>query len=179
MDPSPSPAKPARPAPTTIAVVALAILALVGLASRTQGAHLARPTAYGADGLPADIPRPGSPAPTDAEWAAVTRPIRTTGEPPLACEAKMLREWVRVRCAAKGPQEPKAVGTITPNGHEEHVAMRDGAAELVARVVRGATYRGRVVYAVARVPQMFAVVVDWPAKEPRPTIGYLEEFIEE
>ena len=68
---------------------------LVALGARSQRPRLPRAVAMAADGLPAEIPRPSSPRPTDAEWSAVPREIRTFGEAPLDCEAKMVREWLR------------------------------------------------------------------------------------
>jgi hypothetical protein len=161
------------------ALCAAAAVGLVALGARSRGAPNPRPVAMGADGLPAEIPKPGSPLPTAAEWDAAPRPIRTFGEAPLACDARMVREWLRVRCAAKGALDPKAVATTTPNGHEEHVGMHDGVATFVVRVVRGTAWRGRVVYATQRVPEMFAVLAEWPARDARPAVGYVDEPIME
>ncbi len=162
----------------TLAVLGLTIAGLATLGARSRVRTGQRAVAMGADGLPAVIPPPGSPRPTDAEWAEVQRAIRTFGSPPLKCDPKMVREWLRVRCAANGGLVPKAVATKTPNGHEEHVEMDGEVASFVVQVARGTTYRGRVVYATQRVPEMFAVIAEWPARDARPAVGFVDEPIE-
>lgn len=175
----PAPKLPSRAAPlATLALVGLALAGLVAIASRTRGASVARPHTMGADGLPALIPPPGSPRPSEAEWAAVTREIRVDGVPPLPCESKMLREWLRVSCTPAGGFFPKFVATLTSSGHDEQVGMEGEAAKLVVQVVRGARYQGRVVYATQRMPAVFSLVVEWPARQTRPTITFRDEVID-
>lgn len=161
-----------------LALLGLAVAGLVAVADRTPGASAARPYTMAADGLPTLIPPPSSPRPTETEWGAVTREIRVDGVPPLPCEAKMLREWLRVDCTPSGGFFPKFVATLTSSGHDEQVGMEGSAARLVVQVIQGATYQGRVVYATQRMPAVFSVLVEWPARQARPTITFRDEVID-
>jgi hypothetical protein len=170
-----------RRRPRAIALGAAVVLAALGLVALrgARGPAAAHPYAMGADGLPEIIPPPGSPAPSEAEWAAVPREVLVTGRPPLPCEAKMLREWLRVRCRAGRGGTPKATGTIVSAGHEEHLGVADEVATVEVQVVRGAGFQGRVVYAAGRTPAAFSIVVAWPEREPRPSLSYADDSLDD
>ena len=95
------------------------------------------PSVLAADGLPVEIPAPGSPTPNLADWNAITREVTARGSSAVNCQTKMIREWLKVRCARKGDLIPATV-TVSPpagvlaftfNGHE--------FTDLVVQVVRG------------------------------------------
>lgn len=130
------------------------------------------PVRYAADGLPEEIPPPGSPVPTLAEWGAAGRiPLR--GAERLGCEPRMLREWLRVNCFANAKRIPVEVyevggsGAFTFTGH--------GLTSLVVRVVRGKTSRARYLWDDSGKRSAAELTVSWPAGVERPALSLIEE----
>jgi hypothetical protein len=92
------------------------------------------------DGLPVNIPAPGSAAPTTAEWDAVTEEVTVKGSSALHCQTKMIREWLRVSCTPFEKVAPKSVTTAQSHGYQAFTGMFGTKASLVVQVVKGKLY---------------------------------------
>lgn len=125
------------------------------------------------DGLPAEIPEPGSKPPTVAEWNSVTREIRVKDSTPLNCETKMLREWLRVSCRpAANNLPPSNVQTVSSNGQQAFVGVFGDTTSAVVQVVRGKSYKALFTWGGGQIYVASHLIVDWPSGNPRPSIYF-------
>jgi len=133
----------------------------------------ADPNQMAADGLPVEIPAPGSKPPTVAEWNSVTREIRVAGSSTRNCETKMLREWLRVSCRqADGSLPPSNVKTLSSDGQQVFVGMFGTTASAVVQVIRGKSYRALFGWGTGSSAVGANLVVNWPNGAARPTIAF-------
>lgn len=128
------------------------------------------PGSIGADGLPLDIPSPGSAAPSVAEWNAVTREISVANSTRLNCETKMVREWLRVTCRKNAKGEPVDARHLRQSGQQAFQFTGNGLASLVVQVVRGKDYQGAFNWTRGGAN----LAVSWPHGAPRPSITLTE-----
>jgi len=143
------------------------------VATPQPAAHVADPNQMAADGLPVEIPEPGSKPPTVAEWNSVTREVRVAGSTPRNCETKMLREWLRVSCRqADGSLPPSNVKTLSSDGQQAFVGMFGTTASAVVQVIRGKSYRALYGWGTGASAVASTLVVNWPAGVARPTIAF-------
>ena len=131
------------------------------------------PGAMGNDGLPLDIPATRSKVPTQAEWDAVPREITVARSTPLACETKMLREWLRVSCRTKNKAggSPTTVKTKESGGVEAFTFGSGGITSVVVPVLRGKRYTA--LFGWTDMSQV--LVVDWTGGIPRPSIKFTDD----
>ncbi len=132
-----------------------------------------QPGAYANDGLPAEIPAPGSSPPSVAEWNAVPREITARGSTALNCETKMLREWLRASCrtsAANGVPFMIDMGPTT--GQQAFKFVGPGVASVVVQVVRGRQFQATYIWDKGGAHQGATLHVSWPSDRPRPTIYF-------
>lgn len=127
--------------------------------------------AMGPDGLPVEIPAPGSTPPTVAEWNAVTKEVTVKGSSALGCETKMLREWLRVSCNKKGTKTPTGVKTESSGGQQAYVGLFGTTASAVVQVVKGKDYSARYEWDDSGGTSSSAKLsVSWPSDQPRPVL---------
>ncbi len=121
-----------------------------------------------ADGLPEEIPPPGSKPPTTAEWEALPKECTVRGSSALKCNTWMYREWLKVNCHRNHMGNPSSV-ELHAGGVQAFKFVRPSTqTSTVMQVVRSrrstATYfwdRGRK-----------KLVVDWPHGAPRPDLHF-------
>jgi hypothetical protein len=150
----------------------------IGLADPPTSPAKATPPAVlpggrAADGLPADIPATRSKVPTLAEWDAVGE-ITVARSTPLACETKMVREWLRVSCKGKSYTggAPGNLTKISGCGADSFLFSKTGSTtSLVTPVLRGKSCEVRFTWTNDRAAWLS---VDWIAGAPRPTIAFRE-----
>lgn len=128
------------------------------------------PGEMGPDGLPVNIPAPGSAAPSVAEWNAVTKEVTVKGSSALGCETKMLREWLRISCRQKGSLTPTDVKTENSGGQQAFVGMFGKTASVVVQVVKGREYSAKYTWDDKGQASSAKLLVDWPSDHPRPAI---------
>lgn len=129
--------------------------------------------AYANDGLPAEIPPPGSQPPTVQEWNAVTREVTVRGSSKLNCETKMLREWLRASChssAAVGT--PFMIDMAPPSGVQAFKFVGNGVASVVVQVVRGREFSANFIWDNGGAHQGAGLFVKWPSDTPRPQMYF-------
>jgi hypothetical protein len=122
-----------------------------------------------------------SPAPTRAEWASAPLVTLDPSGPPRSCEARRLREWVRLRCKdgsfgairiLAGPRDGMQTTLADPQVDFGEIAT---TAELVIPVRRGDArvievmeiefgYKGSM-----NVSPWLVVSEQWPPEDERPT----------
>jgi hypothetical protein len=125
------------------------------------------------DGLPEDIPGPGSNPPTITEWNAVAQEVRVRGSSDLGCETKMLREWLRVNCKPKPNSFPPSnVQTVSSDGQQAYVGVYGNTTSAVVQVVRGKSYRGLFAWGGGRIYVASDLIVHWPSHQARPSIYF-------
>ncbi|MFO0592606.1 MAG: hypothetical protein U0441_33995 [Polyangiaceae bacterium] len=130
-------------------------------------------TAYANDGLPAEIPPPGSQPPTVQEWNAVPREVTVRGSSKLNCETKMLREWLRASChtsAAVGT--PFMIDMSPPSGVQAFKFVGSGVASVVVQVVRGREFSANFIWDNGGAHQGAELFVKWPSDNPRPQMYF-------
>lgn len=136
----------------------------------------ADPNRMAADGLPVEIPPPGSKPPSVAEWNAVQREVRVKGSSAKGCETKMVREWLRVSCReTEGSLPPSAVTTTSSGGQQSFVGMFGTTASAVVQVVHGKQYRARYVWGRGQYFAASFLVVNWPNGAARPSIFFEDD----
>jgi hypothetical protein len=129
--------------------------------------------AYANDGLPAEIPAPGSSPPSVAEWAAVPREVTVRGSTALNCETKMLREWLRASChpsAAKG--NPFMIDMEPATGQQAFKFVGNGVASVVVQVIRGREFSASYIWDNGGAHQGATLHVNWPSDHPRPVMFF-------
>jgi len=129
--------------------------------------------AYANDGLPAEIPAPGSSPPSMAEWNAVPREVTVRGSTALNCETKMLREWLRVSChpsASKGT--PFMIDMGPTKGQQAFKFVGPGVASVVVQVVRAREFTATYIWDNGGAHQGATLHVSWPSDRPRPTFWF-------
>lgn len=129
---------------------------------------------YAADGLPADIPAPGSPPPSVDEWNAVTREVTVKGSSKLNCETKMLREWLRASCRKNAKGEPIEVNHTQQSGQQAFKFVGNGIASVVVQVVRAKTYKAQYVWDRGGAHTGAELIVRWAPGAPRPEMFFTE-----
>lgn len=124
----------------------------------------------GLDGLPAEIPPPGSKPPSVPEWNEMPWEITVSRSTPLGCETKMVREWLRVSCRDENKDGGKITGLSIEHkgGVEAYVLERAGLASLVVQVVKGKKHVTRFRWT----DRTQRLVVDWTDRGPRPSIRF-------
>jgi hypothetical protein len=133
----------------------------------------ADPYALGPDGLPVEIPPPGSKPPTPAEWGAVPREITVRHSTPLNCDTRMLREWLKVTCREKGGRAALSMEHISRSGQQAYLHNTPPQlVSVVVQVVRGKEYRARYTYQLGRDRGASDLIVSWPSGAPKPTIAF-------
>jgi hypothetical protein len=132
------------------------------------------PGELAADGMPVEIPAPGSAPPSVAEWNAVTREITVRGSSRLNCETKMLREWLRVDCHKNHKGEPADVVHTKQSGQQAFKFVGNGKASTVVQVVRGKEYRAQYSWDLGGAHTGAELVVNWTGGAPRPQITLTE-----
>jgi hypothetical protein len=132
------------------------------------------PDQLAADGLPVEIPTPGSTPPSVAEWNAVTREITVRGSSRLNCETKMLREWLRVDCHKNHKGEPADVVHTKQSGQQAFKFVGNGKASIVVQVVRGKEYRAQYTWDLGGAHTGAELIVNWTGGMPRPQITLTE-----
>jgi hypothetical protein len=100
------------------------------------GAAARNPNVLTADGLPPEIPAPGSPPPTLQEWSAVTREVTIRGSSAANCKTKMIREWLKVHCMRMGALIPTGVTANPPTGVQAFTFIGSDFTDLVVQIVR-------------------------------------------
>lgn len=126
-----------------------------------------------------------SPRPKPAEWATATRQaLSRTSATGAACEAHLLREWLRIRCP-KGPLAaisllggerndllfwivPPLDGAGVPGGGEAIFPLRKGEARVLQFWTFGEGYDGPLT-----VLPLFVVQEDWLDGAAGPTVTAL------
>jgi hypothetical protein len=136
-------------------------------------AQPSNPYAMANDGLPVEIPPPGSKPPTVAEWNAVPREISVRHSTPLNCETRMLREWLKVTCRQKGGMAALDMSHVSQSGQQVFLFNKaPDLASVVVQVVRGKTYQARYTYQTGRERSTSDLIVSWPNGNPRPSIAF-------
>lgn len=132
------------------------------------------PGQMAADGLPEEIPPPGSKPPSVAEWNSVQKEVRVRGSSALGCETKMMREWLRVSCRPGKRMPPSAVSTVSSGGQQAFTGMFGNTASLVVQVVQGKSYRANFRWTDPNSGNFDSqfLLVNWPSGAARPTIQF-------
>lgn len=131
------------------------------------------PVTYAADGLPEEIPPPGSSVPTLAEWSAVPREVTVRGSSRLNCETKIVREWLRVTCLKNFKGEPVEVYDET--GKRAFTFTGHGRNSVVVRMIRGEVYKMMYVWDRNGTRSGAQLVVSWPSDTARPELYFVED----
>lgn len=124
-----------------------------------------------ADGLPASIPLPGSRLPTVRDWKQHGQAIRVGGAEELGCQAKMIREWIRLTCKADGGElgKPEGAETKQQAGAPAYIfAQKDKAVRLETQLVPGRTYQAELTWHDGK--RIFEI--RWPKGKPRPQVHF-------
>ena len=132
------------------------------------------PDTLAADGLPVEIPPPGSPVPTTAEWNAVQREIVVRGSTRLKCETKMLREWLRVDCHKNFKGEPIEARHTERMGQQAFQFVGNHIASIVVQVIRGKRYGAQFIWDNNGAHTGAELIVSWTGGMPRPQITLTE-----
>lgn len=130
--------------------------------------------AYAVDGLPAEIPPPGSSPPTMDEWNSVPREVTVKGSSRLNCETKMLREWLRATCRKNAKGDPADVSHTQQSGQQAFKFVGNGLASVVVQVVRAKTYKGRYVWDKGGAKSSAELTVRWAPGAPRPELFFTD-----
>jgi hypothetical protein len=127
------------------------------------------PNVLAPDGMPAEIPAPGSSPPALQEWNAVTREVTVRGSSALNCQTKMIREWLKVRCARQDALVPTTVTSNPPVGVQAFTFNGRELTDLVVQVVRGKEAHATFSWSNNLRREL---VVNWPGGAPRPTLYF-------
>jgi hypothetical protein len=123
----------------------------------------------GGDGLPQEIPPPGSQPPALSDWNAVTREVTVRHSSEINCQTKMIREWLKVRCARKGAMIPTTVTSSPPVGVQAFTFNGNEFTDLVVQVVRGRDTRASFSWSNNMRREL---TVNWSVGAPRPTLYF-------
>lgn len=128
-----------------------------------------QPAAAGAPGAAAPAPAPAggrSAVPTTDEWNGVAE-VTVLGSSALACETKMVREWVRVSCRGDDPGrgKPTSVKVERSGGAETFEFASGGVASLVFPFEVGTDVQALFKWE----KQQHRLVSQWPRGAPKPT----------
>jgi hypothetical protein len=111
-----------------------------------------------------------SKVPTVAEFNAQTSEVKVAGAPELGCEAKVVREWLRVSCRKSHPSRGTAELAVVTRGdtnkHEHYTFSDEGIASLVLRFEPGVDLEA--VFRFTAVTYKFNTA--WPEGSPEPEI---------
>ena len=131
--------------------------------------------AYANDGLPAEIPPPGSKPPSVEEWNAVPREVTVRGSSKLGCETKMLREWLRSSCRTnKENGTPFMVDTFPSAGQQAFKFVGNGVASVVVQVIRGREFHADYIWDNGGAHRGATLNVKWSSDQPRPQMYFQE-----
>jgi hypothetical protein len=120
------------------------------------------------DGLPEEIPPPGSKPPTTAEWEALPKECTVKGSSALKCSTWMYREWLKVNCHQNYMGNPHSVD-LHAGGVQAFKFVRPSTqTSVVIQVVR--SKRSTASYFWDRGQK--TLVVDWPHGAPRPDLHF-------
>jgi len=122
----------------------------------------------GTDGLPEEIPPPGSKPPTTAEWDAVPKECTVKGSSALKCNTWMVREWLKVNCSANSMGRPHSVDLHAGGVQAFKFVRPSEQTSVVVQVVR--SRRSTATYFWDRGQK--TLVVDWPHGAPRPDLHF-------
>lgn len=128
---------------------------------------------FASDGLPEEIPPPGSSVPTLAEWSAARREVTVRGSDRLNCETKMVREWLRVTCLENSKGVPVEVYDET--GHRAFTFTGNGRNSVVVRVIRDEIYKTRYVWDMNGHRSGAQLVISWLPGMARPELYFVED----
>jgi hypothetical protein len=105
--------------------------------------------------------------PTLDEWNAVGE-VTVSGASALGCEAKMVREWLRVSCrGASGSGGKPSSARLTQGGRTDTYTYAGyGVASLVTPFVAGVHLEAEYGWT----DMTRSLVVDWPAGAPKPSV---------
>jgi hypothetical protein len=113
------------------------------------------------------LPPGRSAIPTLDEWNKMQKEVTVKGSSALACETKIVREYLRVSC--KKPVEfegtPKGIKVLR-GGHEAMVFAHDGVMSLIVPFVEGTDFEA--VFSWSKKSHKLAV--KWPKGNARPAI---------
>jgi len=126
-----------------------------------------------ADGLPASIPLPGSRLPAVRDWKQHGQAIQIDGAEQLGCQARMIREWIRLSCTgAKGELgKPEAAETRQQAGAPAYIFARKGdAIRLETQLVPGRTYQAELGWHDGK--RVFEI--RWPSGQARPKLRFVD-----
>jgi hypothetical protein len=122
----------------------------------------------GPDGLPEEIPPPGSKPPTTSEWDAVPKECTVKGSSALKCNTWMVREWLKVNCHTNHLGRPRSV-ELHAGGVQAFKFVRPGEqTSAVVQVVRSRRSTATYLWDGGRK----TLVVDWPHGAPRPNLHF-------
>ncbi|MFT3768341.1 MAG: tetratricopeptide repeat protein [Minicystis sp.] len=114
-------------------------------------------------------PAPSAP-PEGAEWAGVGEVV-VKNSTALGCETKMIREWLRVRCAANNPKDAPVDTRVVEGGNPLEMFAERGKGEvtLLVAVRAGTEIEARVVWPKTGVRTLR---INWPKGAKGPTMGF-------
>jgi hypothetical protein len=118
------------------------------------------------DGLPVEIPPPGSSPPTAAEWDAMKQEVFVKASDGLGCEKKMVREWLRVVCRRNGALVPVDVRTRCSEGQQAFAGMSSDVASVVVQVVKRKDYWASYAWEENGKRRERTLIVYWGADRP-------------
>jgi hypothetical protein len=112
--------------------------------------------------------RERSPVPTpDVFQQAPETPVRGASE--AGCEAKQVREWLRVQCTrTRADPRPLAVDIERDDGHETLALVMPGAVSLVIPIVAGRELAANIRW----INSTRVLRVQWPSGQATPSIGF-------
>lgn len=157
------PKKEESPAPASAAPSSVTPAATVVTTAAPSAAENAAPP-------PTDTPLPAgrSPVPTPAEWDALPKEVTVKGSSALACETKMIREYLRVRC--KGPNDtggtPKTIQIQKGGAAGALSSVAGGVTTLIVPFVSGTDFAA----VFSWTDKSHRLVVRWPNGAPMPSI---------
>lgn len=168
---TPKKKKKAKPADSAVAGTGATAKGADGAATASGSAPPPPPTATAVaapDPPPAAPPplAPGrSPVPTLAEWGSQLKEVNVKGSSALACETKMVREYLRVSCKDKNDSggTPTAV-KVTKGGREAWTFASGGVASLVIPYVEGID--AEVLFSWT--DKSHVLKLRWPKGSPKP-----------
>lgn len=123
----------------------------------------------GPNGLPKNIPAPGSKPPSVAEWQEVKREVTVRGSSALKCETWMRREWLKVNCHKNSMGKPVDVSMNKPTGVQAYKSARPGN---LTSVVVQVVHRKRFTATYTWDAGSKTLVVDWPNGAPQPNMYF-------
>jgi hypothetical protein len=126
-----------------------------------------------ADGLPASIPLPGSRLPAVRDWKQKGQAIQVDGAEQLGCQARMIREWIRLSCTGNKGElgKPEAAETREQAGAPAYIFARKGESiRLETQLVPGRTYQAELSWHDGK--RVFEI--RWPRGQARPKLRFVD-----